>query len=338
MNETSLQVEYQKLCPGVTKVFVVPKVPQKNRDTSYLYQLYKNFLEDSSSQIKIKTFNAAFLPLILLSRLKFEKSILHYHWFEFEDAKSFIGMKWKLFWIIIYKIMGGKIIWTVHNKYPHHNKYIFFNKKIRKFIAKLANRLHIHCESAISSCSEVLGVPENKFFVVRHPEFPSTIIERNKAIENLNQKYLSGKIKAEDKVFLIFGAIAEYKGIKEVINIFNGLDKRNKLLIAGFIKRRNNDYYSELQLISNKENIFIIGEMISDKDVPYFFCSADCTIFNYRNVLTSGGIHLALAYKKHVIAPLSGCLKELRNDQINFFEAGRNRDKNLIFAIRQFVK
>ena len=234
MNETSLQVEYQKLCPGVTKVFVVPKIPQKNRDTSYLYQFYKNFLENSSSQIKIKTFNAAFLPIIFLSRMRFEKSILHYHWFEFEDAKSFIGVKWKLFWIIIYKILGGKIIWTVHNKYPHHNKYLYLNKQIRRLIAKLANRLHIHCESAIGHVHEVLWVSENKFFVVKHPEFLPIIIERDKALEKMNQEYLQNKIMPEDKIFLMFGAIAEYKGIKEVVNIFKGLDKRNKFLIAGF--------------------------------------------------------------------------------------------------------
>ncbi len=273
MNETSLQVEYQKLCPGVTKVFVVPKIPQKNRDTSYLYQFYKNFLENSSSQIKVKTFNAAFLPLIFLSRLKFEKSILHYHWFEFEDAKSFVGIKWKLFWIIIYKILGGKIIWTVHNKYPHHNKYLYLNKKIRRLIATLANRLHIHCESAIETCVEILGVSQDKFFVVKHPEFLPIIIERDKAHEKMNQEYLQNKIMPEDKIFLMFGAIAEYKGIKEVINIFKGLDKRNKLLIAGFIKRRNEKYYNELQSISNKETVFIIGKMIPDEYVPYFFGS-----------------------------------------------------------------
>ena len=35
MNETSLLNEYQKLCPGITKVFVIPQIPQKNRDTSF---------------------------------------------------------------------------------------------------------------------------------------------------------------------------------------------------------------------------------------------------------------------------------------------------------------
>ncbi len=64
---------------------------------------------------------------------------------------------------------------------------------------------------------------------------------------------------------------------------------------------------------------------------------ADCTIFNYRDVLTSGGVHLALAYKKPVIAPLSGCLKELQNNQINFFKIDEDRNKNLVDVIKKYA-
>ena len=338
MNETSLLNEYQKLCPGITKVFVIPQIPQKNRDTSYLFQLYKNFPEDFPvSGIKVETFNAAFLPVVLFSRLKFEKSILHYHWFEFEDVKSLIGIKWKLFWIILYKILGGKVIWTVHNKYPHHNKYLFLNKKFRKFFARIADKLHVHCKSAVDICAEVLGVKESKFFVLKHPDFTPEIIERDEALEKLNKKYFNDLLRNDDRIFLMFGAIAEYKGIKEVINIFTGLDRRNKLLIAGFIKRRNEDYYRELQTISKTENVFLIGKMIPDDDIPYFLNSADCIILNYRDVLTSGGIHLALGYKKPVITPYSGCLKELHSNQIIFFELNSERNKNLLNVIKRFA-
>jgi hypothetical protein len=52
--------------------------------------------------------------------------------------------------------------------------------------------------------------------------------------------------------------------------------------------------------------------IISDEDVPYFLNSADYTIFNYRNTLTSGGIILAINYNKKIIAPASGCIKEMK--------------------------
>jgi beta-1,4-mannosyltransferase len=336
MNEESLLNEYQSLCQGVTKVFVIPKIPDSNKNTSYLYQLYKSFL-NASSPVGVDTFDPASLPKIFLSRLKAEKTILHYHWFEFENLKTFIGMKWKLFWFILYKILGGKIIWTIHNRYPHSNKYLFLNKKFRKFFAKIADRLHVHCKSAVDICAEVLDVEKEKFFVVKHPEFPADIFEKGRAIEKLNQKYCNNQLKIDDKIFLMFGAIAEYKRIKEVVEIFKALGEKNKLIVAGFVKRWNQNYFNELKNLADSKRILLKGSLIPDKDVPYFLNSADCVILNYGDVLTSGGIHLALSYKKLIIAPFSGCLKELQNTRINFFEPGSEREENLLAVIKKFA-
>jgi beta-1,4-mannosyltransferase len=336
MNEESLLNEYQSLYQGVTKVFVIPKIPDSNKNTSYLYQLYKSFL-NASSLVRVDTFNPTLLPKIFLSRLKAEKTILHYHWFEFENLKTFIGIKWKLFWIILYKILGGKIIWTIHNWYPHSNKYLFLNKKFRKFFAKIADRLHVHCKSAVDICAEVLDVEKDKFFVVKHPEFPAEIFGKDKAIEKLNQKYCNNQLKIDDKIFLMFGAIAEYKRIKEVVEIFKVLGEKNKLIVAGFVKRWNQNYFNELINLVDNKRIFLRGSLIPDEDVPYFLNSADCVIFNYRDVLTSGGVHLALVYKKLVITPWSGCLKELQSSQINFFEPEGERGRNLLEVIKKFA-
>jgi len=336
MIESSLLNEYQKLSPGVSRIFVVPEIPQLNKDTSYLYQFYKEFL-NTSSPIKIVSFNACLLPKIILSRLKSEKSILHYHWFEFENLKSFIGIKWKLFWIILYKILGGKIIWTVHNRYPHHNKYIYFNKKIRKFLAGLADKLHVNCKAAIEIVAPILSVDVNKFFATKHPYFPASIFGKDKAMEMVNKKYFNNQLKADDKIFLMFGAIAEYKGIKEVIEIFKSLNEKNKLIIAGFVKRGNHKYFNELKALSDNKRIFLDGSLVPDEDVPYFLNSADYTIFNYKDILTSGGVALAMSYKKNIIAPLIGCLKEFKNEKIIFFDANEKRNENLSSIIKKLT-
>ena len=328
MTETSLLNEYQKLSPGVTKIFVLPQIPYLNRNTSYLYQLYKDFLEDSSF-IKVDSFNASSLHKIFLSRIKSEKSILHYHWFEFEDLKSFIGIKWKLFWLILFKLFGGKIIWTIHNYYPHHNKYLYWNLNARRLMAKLADSLHIHCESEIDRVAGILKADKEKFFVVKHPDFPAEIFEKGKSIKLLNKKYFTEQLNADDKIFLMFGAIAEYKGIKEVMEIFKNLNEKNKLIIAGFVKKGNLDYFNELKNLSDNRNIFIEGSLVPDEDVPDFLNSADYVIFNYRDILTSGGVVLALNYKKPVIVPYAGCLKELNINLINFFEVKESRKENL---------
>jgi len=332
MIETSLSDEYQKLSPGVTKIFVLPKISEINKKTSYLYQLYKEFLNNSSS-IKIESFNAKSLPGIFSSRLKSERTILHYHWFEFEDLKSLIGIKWKLFWIILYKVFGGKIIWTVHNRYPHHNKFLFLNKKFRRILAKLADKLHVHCESAIDLTAGILNVKKEKYFVVDHPDFPADIFRKEKAIEKLNQKYFSKKLFAEDKIFLMFGAIAEYKGIIEVIKIFKNLGDNYKLIIAGFVKKGNQNYFNELKNLADNKKIFLEGSIIPDEDVPYFLNSAYYVIFNYKDILSSGGVVLAMNYKKNIIAPSLGCIKETTYESLIGFDRKEKTLEQILLSL-----
>jgi len=337
MTETSLLNEYRKLLPDVTKIFVVPEIPDVNRDTSYLNQFYKEFLT-SSAPVAIESFFAGSLPKIILSRLKSEKTILHYHWLEFEDLKTFLGIIWKFFWIILYKFSGGRLVWSVHNRYPHHNKYVSLNKKIRRIFAGLADKLHISCETAIDAVLPVLDTERSKFFITGHPYFPADIFGKEKAVDELSKRYLKYQLDKDDKIFLMFGAIAEYKGIREVIDIFRLFDDKNKLIIAGFVKRGNKKYFDELKPLADNKQIFIEGRLIPDNDVPYFFNSADCVIFNYRDILTSGGVYLALSYGKKVIAPGSGCLTELKSNLLIFFDISGNRKENLKIALKEFIR
>ena len=335
MNEEILLKEYQDLVHDVKKVFVVPLISFQFKKTNYLYLLYRKFIEGEKDYgINIESLSVFAHPKIVLGRLKKEKSLLHYHWLEISDFQSLTGMVWKLFWISLFKLMNGKIIWTVHNIFPHSNNYIFLNRFIRKYMAKKADRLMVHCNSAIDIMAPVFNVSESKFFVIHHPEFPVEIVEKNKAIQILNQRFFSGKIETNDKLFLMFGEIAEYKGIKEVVEIFNNLDEKNKLVIAGVIKKGNRDYFKKvLESVKNKEQILTYIERIPDYDVPLFFNACDTAIFNFNNVLTSGSVVIALNYDKKIIIPAKGCLKELKGPNIVQFNNSKEL-QNILFTVK----
>jgi len=335
MNEDQLQAEYEKLCKGINKVYVIPIIDYSSPKTNYLYLLYKNFIEQREARnIKIESLSVIAHPKIFFSRLINEKSLVHYHWLEIDDFKSLTGMLWKMFWIKLYKIFGGKIIWTVHNKFPHTNKYKYLNKILRKYMAHIADRLHVHCKSAIDIMTPILNVNREKFFIVNHPEYPVILIPKNEAIEWLCKKYPAINLTSGGKIFLMFGAIAEYKGIIEVIEIFKQdledlpTGKTGKILIvAGPVKRWDEKYFSEvLAYAKGTENIFINGKMIPDEDVSLFLNSADYLLFNYLDVLSSGGILQALSYGKSIIAPSIGCLQELNGNNIIKFEAGNKKE------------
>ena len=205
--------------------------------------------------------------------------------------------------------------------FPHSNNFVLVNKLIRKYMAHIADKLQVHCTSAIDIMAPILNVEKNKFFIVNHPDFPTERIEKDQAVDSLNQKYFANKIKKDNIIFLMFGEIAEYKGIKEVIEIFNTLDQKKKLVIAGTVKKGNSKYFNELlSSIKNEEQILVCNRRIPDEDVPLFLNSCDYAIFNYRNVLTSGSVVLAINYNKRIIIPSMGCLKELKGENVIHFK------------------
>lgn len=317
MNEISLLNEYQALYPGFQKIYVVPNIFKVGENNPYMELLYAPFFKNEyQNEFKIKTFSFV-SPLFVLRRIFGEKSLVHHHWYEFRDIGGFLNLIWKTSWMWIYKQCGGKIVWTVHNKYPHEERYLLLNKRLRKIWARIPDKIHVHCQEAVKIMSEILEVEKEKFFVVSHPRYPATIIDRKQAFRELDLKYLKGRINPTDLIFLMFGYIAQYKGILEVIKLFRFQDRQKKLVIAGPVKIGNVKYSQEINKnIMNNDNIILIDQLIPENDVSLFFNAADYILFNYKDILISGTVMLALSYGKKVIIPNTGCLVELTGEYI----------------------
>jgi glycosyltransferase involved in cell wall biosynthesis len=330
MTKTNLTELYTSLNKNVEKVFVVPKINYSLPETDYLYRLYAEFLENPKLKIQIESISVFAHPKIFLSFIFNRNIVLHYHWFEAQDIKSFAGIFWKLIWIILYKLIGGKIVWTLHNKFPHTENFNSFNKFIRKVMAKLADKLHAHCNTAVEIMMSVLNVKRDKFVIIEHPNFIAHKYPRNDAADKLEKKY-NLKFEIDDQIYLMFGNIASYKGILEMVETFKKLSGKKKLLIVGGVKKGNAEYFKQIVNISSaSQNIYIIDKIIPEKDVPIFFNLTDYVIFNYRQVLTSGGIFLSLNYDKKVIAPAIGCIPEIENQKIILFEESESGVNKLL--------
>jgi glycosyltransferase involved in cell wall biosynthesis len=182
--------------------------------------------------------------------------------------------------------------------------------------------------------NEILNVDPKKFYVLEHPNFTAHLFPRIQAVEKVSSSY-SQTFTTDDKIFLMFGNIASYKGILETVEIFTNLPENNKLLIVGGLKKGNWEYFKKILDISlNSNNIKIIDKVIPENDVPIFFNLSDYVIFNYKQVLTSGGIVLALNYDKKILAPALGCIPEIVNSNILLFNKPGPGNDTLLNLLR----
>lgn len=325
----ALTSEYKKIINQTPiNVYVIPAMVSMNSN-DYLKLFYEESLkEQENEKVFINDFRVRDFPKLFWRRLKGELSIIHHHWFGFHNGKTFLVICYEMFWMSLFRIIGGKIVWTIHNKYPHSKKFVLINTIFRKYMANiLANSLHVHCRLAIDIMAEILNVKKNKFFVVHHPMYRVNIFSKEIAYEKLTTMKNELKIKKSTMVFLVYGQISIYKGIDEIVDSFvktfgNTSDKI--LIIAGSVNNNENKNYINDIKIKNKyyinTKVFIIEEFCSNELTDVLFNIADYVVFNYTDILTSGGVALAQSYRKKVIAPNIGCLQELKDENTVLFD------------------
>ncbi|MBO6621166.1 MAG: hypothetical protein JJ892_02945 [Balneola sp.] len=329
MEKQSLSDIYSSLGSQYSSVFVVPKIRSNYPNSDYLYLLYKPLL--NAAEYNIESVSVFGHYKFVFKALFSKKIILHYHWLEFQDAKSLIGMPWKLLCIYFFKLCGGKIIWTIHNLEPHSQKLLKLHLWLHTRMAKLADKVHIHSETAANLVHKKFNIPREKLCLHPHPEFPSRIIEREQSIDFLNSEF-KWMLNPSRPITLIWGNIAQYKNIVQLLEITEKHRLDVQIVIAGAIKKGQESLAKKIEVITdNNPDFYMKPEFIQEKYIPYFFSAADFCLFNFDQILTSGSVEMALNYKKDVIAPRFGALTEL-NEAFLFSD-----EKELVTLIRSSI-
>ena len=302
---------FSNIKPEFSTLFINPINLDGNE---YIVNLYKE-IEDEK-KIGIRSRNL--IKYYFKYHSKLDSSIVHWHWFQFNSISQLMINVCVLICLSIYKISGVKIVWTVHNLYPHSEKFKLLNKIVSMMMAKLVNYIFVHGESDIEKIVKTYKIPREKIIVVKHPNYKVSIKSRGIAEKFFKKKYSSISVFEKTKpLVLIIGQISEYKGILEIVENCNL--NNISLLIVGTTRKGEEEYLNKIRLKKNK-NIIIINEFILDKDLPNFFAISDAVLFNYKQILTSGSVVLAKDYNKIVISVDKGNIHEYLTSEDYLFE------------------
>jgi len=309
---------YRSILPGVTQVYVLPSIPAVSKQNPYLRLFYQPI--ENSTTVRL-TSTSRPSPAILWKRLLGQKSIVHHHWFECHHLASLLNMIYKLFLLSCYRLLGGKLVWTVHNISPHHNRYRFMNQMLRRFFSRLANKLHVHCETAVGLVAARLEVSPGKFAVIPHPLYPVRKMEQHNAKPQLIKRFPQ-LTEHSGPIILIQGYLAAYKGIVEVLSLLQEERFNLTLIVAGPAKRYEEKYVASIRERVDKDKRMVLLEgFLEQADLDLLFNSADYVLLNYQRILHSGGAVLAESYGKPIIAPRMGCIQELDEKAHHLFSS-----------------
>ena len=205
------------------------------------------------------------------------------------------------------RTLGYKIVWTVHNLYPHESGSRDLDHLARIAITHLADALICHCNHA----RELVRIHFHRtegVFVIPHGNFIEpypNIISRGDARRQLG-------LTDDNFVYFNFGNVRRYKGIERLLEVFQSLSGEHLRLLLGA------KYYTEygeqvVASISATDSRVVVrsSRFFANEELQLLFNAADVGVFPFSEVLTSGSVITALSFSIPVIVPAVGCLPEV---------------------------
>jgi glycosyltransferase involved in cell wall biosynthesis len=297
---------------------------------------YQTILADSLSKEGVSvSFGITSNLFSVLRSVKnnWKPDVLHIHWphpFLLASSRgktilkssSFIGE------LIILKLFGIKIVWTVHNIISHESKFKPLEVFFTNLLSRLCNRIIVHSSSAKNEVVKMYKIRDFSIIVIAHGNYIDcyeNMIDKAKARKQLH-------LSSEDVIFLYFGKIRPYKGVLELIDAFKRLEQSQaKLLLIG--KPLNTEVANDMvKKCTKDERIRTVLKFIPDDELQIYMNAADIVVLPYKNILTSGAVILAMSFGKPVIAPSIGCIQDVL-DKTGSFLYVTSDDEGLIKAM-----
>lgn len=272
-------------------------------------------LEDEGVRV-IPTNGAGAFPLLGSYRSRGRPDLLHLHWLHrylvADRLPRLLAVPLAvrlLLELLVLRIRGVRIVWTVHNLSNHESPTPRTEVAVRSLVARLADRVIVHCDRAAEQIRERYRLPDHvgeRIAVVPHGNYDEWYAAgpgRRKARAELG-------VETDRPIFLYFGMIRPYKNVPGLIRAFRSIDAEARLLVVG----NPRDAEVEIRVRSasaGDDRIRQTLEYVPDEDVPTYFRAADVVVLPFQNVLTSGSAILAMTFGRAVIAPRLGCIPGL---------------------------
>jgi hypothetical protein len=145
---------------------------------------------------------------------------------------------------------------------------------------------------------DLFALEKNRVDVVPHGDLSVTL---GAPISMAEARAALG-LPAQGKIALIFGMVEPYKGQEEIIEWWRTAATDTTLAIVG--KPMNEAYRDHLRArIGDAKNIIARFEWLPDDALRDWLCAVDCTVFNYRQIFTSGAANLARSWGLPMLLP-----------------------------------
>lgn len=283
-------------------------------------------IESSGLHVAFAHYPNSELPLLKIARSHPSVQIIHLHWInEYVGRICWSGNSLKArlrIWLLIFDVLmvrlrGVKVIWTVHNRLSHES--LDQEREIvgRRWLARTVTRLIFHSPEARTEIEQLLSTRlAHRSSVIPHGHYLGIYPADPTREQQLREQF---NLRDNDTIIVFFGALRRYKGIGQLLQAFRAThNPQLRLIIAG--RPFDSEIGDDIQKAAAEDpRICTYLGFIPTADVGPLYAIADLAAIPFERTLTSGSAILALSMGKAVLLPDEARVLGLPKDGTLFF-------------------
>ncbi len=294
-------------------------------------------LEEAGVDVSLAPLRGS-LPLLRLVRQYGRPDVIHLHWHHRlfvpksgSPAGALSRTALSLQQLALTRVSGTRLVWTVHNIVNHERRHAGLELRACRLLARLVDRIVVHCEEAAIRVAEAYRIPRTRIEVVPHGHYRdwySGAGTRENARRQLG-------LPADALVLLHFGQIRAYKGVHRLLEDFGRLrGDALRLLVVG--EPRSDVTRRQLAALAEADRrVATRLEFVPDDELATYLRACDAAVLPYADSLTSGAAVLAASFGRPVVGPRLGCLADFPSEAAILYDP--NESEGLLVALQQAV-
>jgi beta-1,4-mannosyltransferase len=233
--------------------------------------------------------------------------ILHQQWVHVDTlrstlVRSLIATFFFFLQVGFLRLLGVRIVWTLHNKVNHDGAFPRLDRWVRRAMFRVAHAVIVHSKASASDVSEHFALNKqarSKLQVVPHASYvgsyPETVSRRDaRAFFGLSEHHFC---------YGLIGRLQSYKGIEELVEAFRQLPGDHlQLIAAGHVASLSLRCWLD-EKCAEDARILLVPQRIPEDQLQTCFAAADVAVFPFRGQLTSGSVIMAASFGCALVLP-----------------------------------
>ena len=249
--------------------------------------------------------------------LREQIDIFHIHWPQEAARGRRRSALRKMFWLatslLVQRLRGARIVWTVHNIYGHDQNNPTIERVFMWLVARLVHGLIFLTESSRSAaCAAMPALAAKPFAIIPHGLYG------NRSEKTREEARTAFGLPQDRAVIGFLGDIKRYKGLDLLLNAFEQMPAgKVALLVAG--EAPDPDHRTNIRtridaLVDRNHTIAFYEERLNTEHLVDAIRACDVVALPYRALSNSGLALLVLENRVPVVATDAPTFRELRRE------------------------